>query len=786
MSAEQRAVSYGSKEPAVRSAARGASPATTREARVRVAITVGTLGASLALAGLYAYYVMFSVFRPYDDEGFLAISVRDFVRGWPIYDDVFTQYGPFFYLLNGVIFKLASIPVDTDSMRLVVVGIWVACALLGALFTIRMTGSVPLAVAVLALTAAHLRALANEPGHPGGLCMLLVMLLAVTATFFAEQRRAVVCGILGALVGCLLMTKLNVGVFALLAVALTIFAAIPDPRAVLAQLVTSSAILALPAILMRTHIQQGWSWVYYFALFATLAVLPILVLQRTQRFIVRLHVRAAVWAAIACAAAVVVSLTAVAIHGTSFREAVLGPLLQAIKFPMIYQESAPVDGDTVRFAGSIVIVFLALQAARWRWADRQWLELAVGGAKIAYAAYVFYLIYAMTPGALRLSLGPHLIGAYGLFGVALPFVWLVMIPGTAAVPKTQQQFARALLGTLAVLNSLQVYPVAGSQLTFGTVLVILVAAVCLHDGLVALAGLLPGWLRGSRPRIAAAGVMVALLLLMQWHMASLVRQSYRDLVPLDLPGARRLRVDETEAALYRWLAFNLHAQGDTFVGMPALNSLYFWSETEPPTHLNPNSWMLLLDDAQQQHVVESLSRHPNASAVVVAGLTRMWMRGRPIEQQPLATYIGSEFQTVGRFHGYEFRVRKDRRVPELIYCARRVELPAAPGQPVNWSAWMSLPGIKGRTVHRMTVFQPRYGRTLADTQLTDGANLLEVTGTRVGGGDAPAGLGLGDLDLTHPLLLNISQPMDALQADDLLVRLFDERGNVFASLPVVL
>jgi hypothetical protein len=111
-------------------------------------------------------------------------------------------------------------------VRLLVVGIWLACALLGALCTIRLTGNLPLGLAVLALTSAHLRALAYEPGHPGGLCMLLVMLLATTVTFFAERRRALICGILGALVGCLLMTKMNIGVFALLALALTLSSAI--------------------------------------------------------------------------------------------------------------------------------------------------------------------------------------------------------------------------------------------------------------------------------------------------------------------------------------------------------------------------------------------------------------------------------------------------------------------------------------------------------------------------------------------------------------------------------
>ena len=768
---------------------RHSAPASTRRPRVQMVLTAAALGVALALAGFYAYYVMFGNFQSYDDEGFLDISVRHFIQGRPIYDDVFTQYGPFFYVFNGAIFRLVSVPVDTDSVRLLVIGIWIACALLAALFTIRLTGNVPLAVVVLALTAVHLRALADEPGHPGGLCVLLLMIFTATATFFAERRRTLVCGVLGALVGCLLMTKLNIGVFALLALALTLSSTIPGRLAAVARVATSIAILALPATLMRMHIREAWPyhlWAYHYALFATLVVLPVVALHWTKQSVLRLHIRDGVWALIACAAAILVSSTAVAIHGTSLRELVVGPLQQAIKFPAIYQAPAPVNADSVRVARNMLILFLAIQWLRWRWPDGKPLDLALGGVKIAFAVYALYVVYVATPGAPP-PVGAHFTGRIALFSVALPFVWLAMVPRTGAAREPRQLLARGLLCGLAAINSLQAYPVAGSQLTFGSALVILAAALCLDDGLSSAAQLLPGWMRGSRLRTAAAGLAVAVLLIAQWNMMSAVRESYRSLTPLDLPGARRMRMSEESVALYRWLALNLRAHADTFIGMPAINSLYFWSEKEPPTYLNPNSWMLLLDDAQQRRVVDSLSRHPRACAVVADRLTDLWMRGRRIENQPLATYISGDFQTVGRFQGYEFRVRKDRSVPELIYCARRVDLPAAPGQQPSWVAQISLPAMKERSVHRMAVMHLRSGRTLADTQPADGVELLQVTGERIGGGDAPLVLGSSDLDLTYPqrLTLRVSPPVFALQAEGLLVRLFDERGELFASLPVV-
>ena len=49
-------------------------------------------------------------------------------------------------------------------------------------------------------------------------------------------------------------------------------------------------------------------------------------------------------------------------------------------------------------------------------------------------------------------------------------------------------------------------------------------------------------------------------------------------------AARRfphLRLPAEDAATYRWLAERLHADCDTFVSLPGLNSFYFWAEKLP-------------------------------------------------------------------------------------------------------------------------------------------------------------------------------------------------------------
>ena len=50
----------------------------------------------LLTAAAYAFLTIFGKFAFYDDEGFLMITVQGFLKGKPLYDNVFTIYGPFF------------------------------------------------------------------------------------------------------------------------------------------------------------------------------------------------------------------------------------------------------------------------------------------------------------------------------------------------------------------------------------------------------------------------------------------------------------------------------------------------------------------------------------------------------------------------------------------------------------------------------------------------------------------------------------------------------------------
>jgi len=55
------------------------------------------LGAILVVAGATQ---LFSTFMVYDDEGYVLFSLKTFAEGGGLYERVYSQYGPFFFLLN--------------------------------------------------------------------------------------------------------------------------------------------------------------------------------------------------------------------------------------------------------------------------------------------------------------------------------------------------------------------------------------------------------------------------------------------------------------------------------------------------------------------------------------------------------------------------------------------------------------------------------------------------------------------------------------------------------------
>src|SRR5262249_45813571 len=133
----------------------------------------------LAVAELF--FKVFSVFLVYDDMGYVMMTLKEYREGHPLYDAVFTQYGPFYYMLRDWTYGGLRITHDLTGLVSVVHG--TLCALILALVTYRLTGFALMALLTLTMVPGRVQAFANEPGHPQELVCLLVVLLVLVASW---------------------------------------------------------------------------------------------------------------------------------------------------------------------------------------------------------------------------------------------------------------------------------------------------------------------------------------------------------------------------------------------------------------------------------------------------------------------------------------------------------------------------------------------------------------------------------------------------------------------------
>src|SRR5438552_80089 len=177
------------------------------------------------------------------------ISVRGYLAGHPLFREVYTQYGPFFFLTRRALYALLHLPVSHDANRLIALGEWLVAAGLCGAVGARLTRSRWMGLLAAGLAFVHLEVFVKEPGHPQELCMILVALALVLGTL--ERRRIGFAG-MGVVCAALATTKVNIAVYLLLAITLALLLATERlPLRSLACSLVGAAAVGLPSAVMR-------------------------------------------------------------------------------------------------------------------------------------------------------------------------------------------------------------------------------------------------------------------------------------------------------------------------------------------------------------------------------------------------------------------------------------------------------------------------------------------------------------------------------------------------------
>ena len=204
----------------------------------------------------------------------------------------------------------------------------------------------------------------------------------------------------------------------------------------------------------------------------------------------------------------------------------------------------------------------------------------------------------------------------------------------------------------AAIGFLQVYPVAGSQVSIAGVPVLIWGAICVGDGLDGCSR----WL--GRPRLSSAALArvagVAAILCAGYIAVAQGPRLYPRICPASrLPGAHRLHLPPVQEGTYRFLAENIRQNCDVLFTLPGMASFNFWSSVPPPNGWNLTAWMTIFDPDHQQQILD-----------INSGLIRFWRADEPqVRALPLGRYILEQMPAVAERNGYVIRVHPRRNAP---------------------------------------------------------------------------------------------------------------------------
>lgn len=575
---------------------------------------------------------MFSGFHPYDDEGYFLLTLKHYVAGRPLFTEALPIYGPFYYEVVGAVFKVLGLAPSHDAGRWLTVGVWIAASLIGGLAAYRLSRSVLLGLAAQLVTFKALDALANEPTQPAGLTSLLLLSLVFVSTYWRTKPRYAALAI-GALVGAMFMVKVNVGVFAAMAVAFAWAASLaPRYRRWLWPLIALLVTLAPFALTARL---LGQAWVLEFAVLVALAAAAVAVAAVAVPPPMT-PPPSTVWLLAGGVGVVVISAGIALAGGTRAADMWNGLVVLPIRFPGVF--AAPLTISPVADLWALLSLGAAIAASRR--SRLGW--LSPGGAGFAR-------ILAGLGTLVAILLLPS--STY-IFGV--PLAWLAARSPLPNADDPAAGASRLLVPMLAVTAALQAYPVPGTQVSLGALPLVAAATMTLGDGVRqyrAAAG-------RTRVSVVAAPVALVVNAAAVLLLAFTVLTDFGAATQLALPGAQSVRLVPEQGAQLRGVVVAIKANCTSFITIPGMDSMYLWTDQDPPAELSSEVWWLVLDKDQQQAIVDRLRGRQGLCVVKNQQYIDFWAQGRPVPDRPLVEFINHEFVPMGAWGDYQLLVRR--------------------------------------------------------------------------------------------------------------------------------
>ena len=718
--------------------------------RARLALWALFSIALVAGTALLAHAALFGDFSDYDDEGYMLLSLRSWREGNPLYDDIPTIYGPFYFQSVASLSALLRMPLDNAGGRWIALGVWILSSLLCGAWAWRLHRSFLAALIAWALAFRTLSLLTKEPLHPGHLIVLLLAIAVHVALGLARRPpRLATWAVLGALAGMVGLTKANVGLF-LVAAVLATWARFSE-RARGTRLALAVLLPALPFVLMRGRLDEAW--VRDFAVLVAASLLPFGILKPAEK---AWGVAPLIAFLAGGAGVVVLSIGALFVDGTTpaglWRELVVA----AVKFPAQTWREPELPPAWIVAAGiALVPVGFVLRARN----------------RAAFAAFRGAAAICVLAGcALRST--PM---------ASLPFLWIFAMSG----PDVERRARERPLFFLAIavcLQSMHAFPVAGSQVAFFAFLLPLVGVAGLAD---AWSDLRPAWRERApawiRKESVALLLLASVLLLTSYYPGwKLVPNRWREYrqreVDLELPGTELMRLPESRAAAYAWAAANVREHADVLLGFPGRHSLHLWSGVPSPVPFYPAAWPLFYGEEEQRKLADALLLHARPCIVRTPYALEAMRKNRGLVDRAIARTIDERFRVAGGAFGLEILLSKEDR-SELVLTARPTDVPvglaAADG---SVALRLCFPEMQDVRISRLSLVDVESGGVLCDTAGAGGVPRMLVEG-----GLEP----LVELQKERELVAVCPPGLVGESFRTLLVRASTADGRVVARLPLI-
>jgi hypothetical protein len=549
----------------------------------RVAVALFAIG----LMAVFAFSQLFTVFPPWDDEGYFLQAYRDFLSGRALYNQVFAIYGPFTFFSAGLVARFNAANVTHDTFRWIVLPVWLMIAAIFGVVAWRWTRQFAVSLALLLLVGFRLRGLARGIGHPQLWIILAVALLLWVGLEWAYQRAASPRAFwTGILIGAILLFKINIGIFVLLAVALTIGLQFKQWRG---RFVCGLLLLACSCLGLMMFLQSSTASekLFVFAYLTSLAATVNIAIRRAA--VHDFPRRAVICFGVGIAVCLTAGLGATVALGTTPRALFEG----LIAIPMVFARKYhnPFLNATEPASLIICAVGVCVLFTMPRWRRIAGLGSArLGLAKAALGAALLCAFYY-----------DHRIALTG----SLLFLWLLIFD----VPEFNgpMYFNRLLLALLSPLLSLQLFPMAGEQVDWAALGPMLAAAVLLGDGVNSVVR----EHRDATPRLRtlvsrAPGMLVALFLLATALRTGLQFRRWLQYQPVNLTGTHWLRLPPREAERLTVTVGLLRRNCETVLTLPGLYSFPLWSGVPPAEEKRFNTWPFLWPDEVQNNELPEL------------------------------------------------------------------------------------------------------------------------------------------------------------------------------------